>query len=157
MGKKDPEKMSEEDLKDVEDQADMDGPLVDYKAKGHQVEYLGKQEIEGTPVHALKVTKKNGDVLTLYLDADAFLEIKAQGKSTRRGQEREVEISFGDYKEVEGVVFAHSLEIKPKGMPAGQQLVIDKVEINPELSADRFTMPAAPPAAENQQGGGGAR
>jgi hypothetical protein len=146
MGKKDPEKMSAEDLKDIEDQADMDGPLVDYKDKGHQVEYLGKKDIEGTPVHALKVSKKNGDVVTLYLDADAFLEIKAEGKSQRRGQEMEMEIAFGDYKEVGGILFAHSLDIKPKGAPAGQHLVIDKIELNPELASERFVMPAAAPA-----------
>ncbi len=61
----------------MEDQADFDGPLVDYKEKGNTVEYLGKEEMEGTKVHALKVTKKNGDVATLYLDADSFLELKA--------------------------------------------------------------------------------
>lgn len=146
MGKKEPEKMSAEDLKDIENQADMDGPLVDYKEKGHQVEYLGTKEVEGTPAHALKVTKKNGDVMTIYLDADAMLEIKAEGKSQRRGQEMEVEIAFGDYKEVGGIVFAHSLDIKPKGAPGGQHLVIDKIELNPDLPTDRFAMPAAPAA-----------
>ncbi len=153
MGKKDPEKMSAEDLKEIEDQADIDGPLVDYKDKGHQVEYLGKKDIEGTLAHALKVTKKNGDVVTLYLDADAFLEIKADGKSNRRGQEMEMEIAFGDYKEVGGIVFAHSLDIKPKGAPAGQHLVIEKIELNPEIAADRFAMPAVAPAAEAKDGG----
>jgi outer membrane lipoprotein-sorting protein len=65
VGKTEPEKMSPEDLKEMENQADIDGPLVDYKAKGHQVEYLGKADVEGTPVHKLKVTKKNGDVVTI--------------------------------------------------------------------------------------------
>ncbi|HEX5757828.1 MAG TPA: hypothetical protein VF121_01405 [Thermoanaerobaculia bacterium] len=142
LGKKDPEKMSPEDLKEIEDQADIDGPLVDYKAKGHQVEYVGKADVEGTPAHQLKVTKKNGDVVNLFLDADAFLEIKAEGKSNRRGQEVEVETSFGDYKEVGGLMLAHSIAIKPKGMPHSQQIVIEKIEINPEIAADRFAMPA---------------
>ncbi len=148
MGKTEPEKMSAEDLKQIEDQADIDGPLVDYKEKGHQVEYLGKDDVEGTPAHKLKVTKKNGDVVTIYLDADAFLEIKAEGKSVRRGQEIEGETFFGDYKEVGGVIIVHSIEIKPKGMPQGQQIVIEKIEINPEIAADRFAMPPAKEAAK---------
>jgi outer membrane lipoprotein-sorting protein len=143
MGKKEPEPMSADDLKQAEDQADMDGPLVDYKEKGNQVEYLGKDEIEGTPVHKLKVTKKNGDVQTLYLDADSYLEIKAEGKSKVRGQEIEGETTFGDYKEVGGLVVAHSIQSKMKGAQGpGQTITFEKIEINPDIPASRFDMPA---------------
>lgn len=156
MGKKDPEPMSADDLKQVEDQADIDGMLVDYQKKGHQVEYLGKGEVEGTPVHKLKVTKKNGDVVTLFLDADSYLEIKAEGKTKVRGQEMEGETSFGDYKEVGGLIYAHSIQSKPKGAPAGagMTITIEKVEVNPELGAERFAMPAKaekPAEAPKQQ------
>jgi outer membrane lipoprotein-sorting protein len=143
MGKKEPEPMSADDLKQAEDQADIDGPLVDYKEKGNQVEYLGKDEVEGTPVHKLKITKKNGDVQTLYLDADSYLEIKAEGKSKVRGQEIEGETTFGDYKEVGGLVFAHSIQSKMKGAQGpGQTITFEKVEINPDIPASRFDMPA---------------
>jgi outer membrane lipoprotein-sorting protein len=145
MGKKEPEPMSADDLKQAEDQADIDGPLVDYKEKGNQVEYLGKDEIEGTPVHKLKVTKKNGDVQTLYLDADSYLEIKAEGKSKVRGQEIEGETTFGDYKEVGGLVMAHSIQSKMKGgQGPGQTITFEKIEVNPEIPASRFDMPAKP-------------
>lgn len=142
-GKKDPEALPSEQLKSMEDQADFDGPLVDYKEKGNTVEYLGQQEMEGTKVHALKVTKKNGDVATLYLDADSFLELKAVAKTQVNGQEVEGETSFGNYKEVGGLVFAHTMESKAKGMPGpGATMTFEKIEINPEIAADRFEMPA---------------
>lgn len=145
MGKKDPEPMSADDLKQAEDQADIDGPLVDYKEKGHQVEYLGTSEIEGTPAHKLKVTKKNGDVVTIYLDADSYLEIKAEGKTKVQGQEIEGETTFGDYKEVGGLVVAHSIQSKMKGAQGpGQTITFEKIELNPELPASRFEMPAKP-------------
>lgn len=148
MGKKDPEPMSADDLKQAEEQADMDGPLVDYKEKGHTVEYLGKDEVEGTPVHKLKVTKKNGDIQTLYLDADSFLEIKAEGKTKVRGQEIEGETTFGDYKEVGGLIMAHSIQSKMKGGPGqGQTITFEKIEINPDIPASRFEMPAKPAEA----------
>src|SRR5450759_1556558 len=35
LGSPDPQTMSADDAKDVVEQADMDGPMVDYKAKGH--------------------------------------------------------------------------------------------------------------------------
>jgi outer membrane lipoprotein-sorting protein len=145
MGKKEPEPMSADDLKQAEDQADIDGPLVDYKEKGNQVEYLGKDEVEGTPVHKLKVTKKNGDVQTLYLDADSFLEIKSEGKTKMRGQEIEGETTFGDYKEVGGLIIAHSIQSKMKGSQGpGQTITFEKIEINPEIASSRFEMPAKP-------------
>lgn len=150
LGKKEAEAMSADELKDIEDQADLDGPLVDYKEKGHTVELIGKEDIEGTPAYKLKVTKKNGGVDFTYLDAENYLEIKGTSKRTVRGQDLEFETAFGDYKEVDGVLYPFSIEQKAKGGPGGGFAVtIDKIETNPTLSADRFGKPAgaAAPAA----------
>ena len=147
MGKTDPEPMSGQQLEQVAEQADFDGPLFNYKDKGHKVEYVGKEDLEGTPAHKLKLTKKNGDIGHIWLDAEHFLELKASGKTNVNGQEIEGETWFGDYKEVGGVMMAHSVESKAAGMPGGMTITIDKVEVNPELAADRFGKPqAAKPA-----------
>jgi outer membrane lipoprotein-sorting protein len=159
MGKTSAEKVPEEQIKDLEEQADFDGPLVDYKEKGHQVEYLGEDKIEGTAVHKLKLTKKNGDVSTIYLDAEAFVEIKQEGKRIMRGQPFEYEAALGDYKEVDGLMFPHSIENKPKGAPAGQAITIEKIELNPQLEDSRFTLEgqgaSAPEAAAATPAPGG--
>ncbi|MGH9867850.1 MAG: hypothetical protein ACREAA_06775 [Candidatus Polarisedimenticolia bacterium] len=149
MGNPEPEKMSEEDLKNIIDTADWGGPLVDYKAKGNQVELLGKEAVEGTPVWKLKITRKSGDVEISYLDAEAFLEIRQEGKRKVRGQEMEYENSVGDYKAVEGLMLAHSMESKAKGTPISQTMTIDKIEINPALDEASFKMPA-PKAAPQE-------
>lgn len=141
MGKKDPEEMPADQVKGMADQADFDGVLMDYKDKGHQVEYAGKEDLEGTPVHKLKVTKKNGDVNTIYIDAETFLDLKVTGKTKVQGQEIEAETVLGDYKEVGGVIFPHSMEQKAAGMPGGMVMTIEKIEVNPEIAADRFMMP----------------
>ncbi len=143
MGKTDPEAMSADEIKQTEDQADMDGPLVDYKEKGHQVEYIGKEDVEGTPAYKLKVTKKNGDVVNVYIDAESYMIIKEAGKVNVRGQEIESETTFGDFKPVEGVIYPFAIESKPKGAPAGMAITVSKVEVNPSLEASRFAMPAA--------------
>lgn len=151
LGKKDPEKMSEDDTKDFSEMADFfEGDLLDYQKKGHTVELLGKEPIEGTDAWKLKVTKKNGDVSTVYLDADAYLEIKSEGKRKVRGQEIEVESTPGDYKEVEGLMFAHSYEQKQKGAPAGQVITIDKIELGAEIPASDFAMPPPAPKPEEK-------
>jgi len=141
QGKKEPEAMAGEELKAVEDQADIMGVLLDWKQKGHQVELLGKETVEGTEAYKLKVLKKNGDTEIIYLDADAYLPFKEESKRTIRGQEMEFETSVGDYKEVGALVFAHSYESKAKGMPQGQTITLDKIELDVPVPADRFTMP----------------
>ena len=141
LGKTEPEEMAEDQLKDIKDQADFDGLLVNYEEKGHAVEYVGTEEVDGTPAYKLKVTKANGDIVNLYLDQEYYIEFKAD--TTREVQGAQVKIStvFGDYKEVEGLLFAHSMEISFEGNPAGQVLTMDSIELNVDIEDDRFTMP----------------
>jgi outer membrane lipoprotein-sorting protein len=150
QGKKDPETMGEDDLKDAQEQADIDGPLVDYKEKGNKVELVGHEQVEGSDAYKLKVTLKNGEVRYLYLDADTFLDIKEESKRTIRGTEREGETIFGDYKEEGGVMMPHSIEAGAKGSDQKQKVTIEKVEINPVLDDARFKMPAVAAPAGNK-------
>lgn len=140
-GRKDPEPMPPDAVKDAEEQSDIDGPLVDYKAKGHTVEFLGKEPIEGSDAYKLKITLKNGNVRTVWIDTEANLEIKGEGRKTLRGSEVESETVMGDYKPVAGVMFPHSVEGGPKGAPQRQKIVIDKIEVNPTIDDSRFKMP----------------
>ena len=154
LGKSEPEKMSEDDLKNIQEQADMiDGPLMDYQDKGNQVELIGKEEVEGTPAYKMKVTRKNGDVTYIYFDAEAMVQIKAEGKRTMRGQEIEFEGAMGDYKEVHGLYFPYSLENKPKGAPQGSMITIEKYEFDVEIPDSTFTMPEVKPAEPAKPGG----
>lgn len=147
MGKKDPELMSGDETKEMEETADLDGPLVDYKAKGNTVELLGKEKVEGTDAYKIKVTLKNGDVQTEYIDADSFLEIKEETKRMVRGTEREFESSIGDYKEVDGIIFPFAVESGIKGTDQKQKITISKIELNVPADDSIFKMPPpAPPA-----------
>jgi hypothetical protein len=142
QGNPNPEALSPEEMKDAVEQADIDGFLVDYKTKGHTIESLGKEKVEGTDAYKLKVTLKDGDVRTVYIDTDSNLEIKIESKSTRRGAEVEGDTILGDYKEVDGLVIAHSIDAGQKGAPGRQVITITKVEINPKIEDARFQMPA---------------
>ena len=145
-GKKDPEPMAADELKIIQEEADIDGPLVDYKQKGNKVELVGKEKMEGTDTYHLKATLKNGDVRNLYLDAGSFLLIKATGKLTRQGTEMEVESTLGDYRDVQGVMFPFSIEQHMVGgQGPGQKIAFTKVEINVPVEDSIFKMP--PPAA----------
>ena len=142
QGNANPEALSPEEIKDALEQADMDGFLVDYKTKGHTIEYLGKEKVEGTDAYKLKVTLKSGDVRTVYIDTDSNLEIKIESKTTKRGAEVEGDTILGDYKEVDGLIMPHSIDGGQKGSPGRQVITITKIEINPKIDDARFVMPA---------------
>lgn len=141
MGKKDAEPMTGDMLKDVKEQADFDGPFIDYAKKGYTIELLGMGEVEGTKAYKLKLSRDGNDTV-IYIDSDSFLDIKAESKRKVQGQEIEAETSYGNYQEFEGLLFPTQIEMKPKGAPAGQTITIDKVELNPTVADDIFTMPA---------------
>jgi len=152
-GKKDPEPMAADDLKLIAQESDIDGPLMDYKKKGHKVELVGKEKMEGTDAWHLKITMKDGDVRQVYLDADSFLEIRMTGKTMRRGAEMETETTLGDYKEEAGMMMPHSIEVHAQGAPGAQKITITKVEVNTTEDDAEFKMPAVvpPPAAETKK------
>ena len=144
QGRKDPEKMSTDDLKPLMEDAEIDGPLVDWKAKGSTVDYLGTEEVDGTLAHKLKVVRKNGDVSFVYLDPDHFLEIRVLTGRVKHGAYEEVETDLGDYEKTAGVFVPTSIESGRKGDLDKQKIIIDKVEANVPVDEATFHFPPAP-------------
>ena len=142
QGRRDPEKMSADDVKSLMEDAEIDGPLVDWKAKGSTVEYLGTEDVDGTLAHKLKVVRKNGDVSFVYLDPDHFLEIRILTQRTKHGAQEEVETDLGDYEKVGSVFVPTSIESGRKGDPDKQKIVIDKAEDNVPVDDAMFHFPA---------------
>jgi hypothetical protein len=73
-----PELMESEEERQTADQADIEGPLADYEAKGHRVALLGKESLDGLDVYKLEVTLRNGCTLRQYLDANTYLPVRAE-------------------------------------------------------------------------------
>jgi len=145
-GRLDAEKLSADDVKAFKLLADLDGPLVDYEAKGNRVEYLGTEDVDGTDAHKLKVTLKDGDVIYIYLDPDYFLQIRMIVQFKIRGAEVVEEDDLGNYEQVNGVMLPYSLESGPKGQPKYTKIAIEKAEINVPLDTKLFRFPATPAA-----------
>lgn len=141
FGRKDPERMSADDVKALVEDTEIDGPLADWKTKGSTVEYLGTEDVDGTPAHKLKVVRKNGDVSFVYLDPDHFLEIRIVTQRVRHGAYEEVETDLGDYEQAGGVFVPTSIEVGRKGAPDKQVVVIDKVEANVPVDDTIFHFP----------------
>ena len=146
-GKKDPESLSEEEMRSIVEDSDFDEPLINYQQKGNKVELLGTEQVEGTDVFKLKVTLASGDVRYYYVDTDYYVPIKIEKKRMIRGAEQEFETSLGDYKEVAGWYLPYSIESGRKGSEDRQKITIEKIEANVPIDDRRFEKPAvgAPP------------
>lgn len=142
LGKTEAEEMAEDQVKQLKNQADFKGVLLDHQAKGHTVELVGTEEVDGTPAYKLRVTRADGDVDILYLDEEYFVEFKTELTREVQGQEMTVTTVIGDYKEVDGLLFPHSMEMAFGGGEAQQVITISSIELGVELPDERFAMPA---------------
>ena len=142
-GKKDPELMGEDSLRDLLLDADFDGPLVDYKEKGNTVEFLGHDIVDGDDALRLKVTLKDGDIIYYFLDPDTFLEIRKEVQEFIRGSVRESVYEMGSYKPVQGVMYPFSIAQGTKDNPAQQTTTVEKIEVNATFDKADFAVPAS--------------
>jgi len=141
QGKKDPEALSEEEMKQIVEDADFDEALVNYRQKGNKVEFAGTEQVEGTDVYKLKVTLASGDLRYYYMDTDYYVPIKIDIKRMIRGAEQEFETTLGDYKAVAGWYLAYSIETTRKGSEDTQKITFDKIEANVPVDDGRFAKP----------------
>jgi len=147
-GRRDAELLSQDDLKGLMIDADIDGPLVDYQQKGHKAELVGHDSVEGTDCYKIKLSLKNGDVRLYFLDTDSFLELKIETQSNIRGTVQYSETYFGDYEEVKGLYFPFAFESGAKGDTNRVKYSVEKVEINVPIEDSVFAMPVVKPEAK---------
>jgi hypothetical protein len=141
QGKKDPEPLAEEEMKQAVEAADFDGPLVNYQQKGNKVEFVGMEPVEGTDAYKLRVTLANGEIRFYYMDTDYYVPIKIESKLIIRGAEIESETILGDYKEVNGWYLPFSFESGSKGSQFKSKVAYDKIEANVPIEDSRFVAP----------------
>jgi len=145
--------MSADDMKSLIVDGDIDGPLVDYKEKGHAAELVGHDSMEGTDCYKIKLSMKNGDIRYYYLDTDSFLELKVEIQTTIRGALHESELYYGDYEQVNGIYYPFAVEQGQKGSSSRQQFSVEKIEQNVDLDDALFAMPVAEPQAKKPSAG----
>lgn len=152
-GRREPDLLSQDDMKSLIVDGDIDGPLVDYKEKGHKAELVGHDSMEGTDCFKIKLSMKNGDVRYYYLDTDSYLELKVEVQTTIRGALQESELYYGDYEQVNGVFYPFAVEQAQKGNSSRQQFSVEKIEQNVDLDDALFVMPAAKTEAKKPSAG----
>ncbi len=142
-GRRDAERSSVDDARAIEQQAELDGPLVDWRAKGHRIELLGTENVDGTPALKLRVTRKDGDLQYVFLDPDSALEIRITTIRKIRGSEAITEADLGEYQQVAGVWLPFSIESGTPGQPRNSLVRIERIEPNVPVDPAWFLVPTA--------------
>lgn len=133
QGQTAPEAMTAESIAESQDQLDAQGILVDYVAKGHTIELLGKDDVDGTECFKLKVNKKGGRPETFLIDTKNYYLIRSISIQKANGQEMESITNFSNYEKLpEGIVMAKSLTL-----PFGE-LNLTKITINGTVDENIF-------------------
>lgn len=138
QGRKDPQRNTDDQSKALKLSADLEQALVDAKAKGYQVDYVGSEDVDGTQAHKLRVKLNATDTRTIYLDSDYFLEIRVEDRIQVRGAEQFSRTDLGDYEKVNGWYFPFYYESD------GQKIQIEKIVANSAVDNQQFSFPVAP-------------
>jgi hypothetical protein len=129
--------------------ADFPDPFLDYKEKGYTVEYMGKEDLNGTEAFKIKLTKKpitvDGEEVEnvdyYFFETENYVPIAVHSE-IKQGQGKGMisEVTFSDYQEVDGLYlpFAMTQGIKGQG---GQPIALDTIELNPTVEDGAFDYP----------------
>ena len=144
QGRRDAETMSADDARSLADSGLIDGPLLSATGNGSKIEYLGREDYDGTQAYKLRVSEKDGDSFVYLLDPDTYLEIAMTETRKVRGAEQVFEYEMADYEKVGGVYFPMSVQSGPKGSTQRQQVSIETASANADVKPDYFAQPASP-------------
>jgi hypothetical protein len=164
LNRLDVEPYTADEMKVASVESELDGPLVDYAAKGTRIESDGIEKVEDRDTYKLKLTLKSGSVIHVWVDAQTFLEAKIEGQPRRLdGIYHPVEIYYRDYRNVNGLEIPFVLETRvlPVAKTAmglrdapvpPEKTLIEKVVINPKFDAGLFSKPAIPTQSAARKG-----
>jgi hypothetical protein len=142
-GTGEPEDMPGALIKESRKQVNLGGSLLNYKESGSTVELVGKEKLDGVDVYHLKLTEKGGDVSNLFLSAANYYILKSSGKRNIQGKDTEAEVSYSNFKQLEGLTFPYTMEV-PNPMASGTTMIIetDTIKLNPKVDESIFKKPA---------------
>jgi len=139
------EAYSGEEVKFAREAGGIDGPLIDYQAKGIMVSLDGVDSIDGRKAYRLSLAWPSGTSRHVWIDAESFLDIQSDRQARdNRGRIATVVVRYGDFRTVDGVQIPMRIETSSAMAKSGDKMLIDRVALNPPLEDRQFARPAMP-------------
>lgn len=128
--------------KQTKSQMNFGGVLIDYAEKGAKLELVGKEKVDNVETYNLKMTEKNGDITNVYVSPSTYYVVKTTATRVVNAKSIDIEISYSNFKAVEGLIFPYTSEI-PSPMGGGQMtLEVDSIKLNPTIDEAIFKKPS---------------
>ena len=147
------EAIPDEQLKAMQMQLDLSGPLVDYAAKGNTLELLGRDTINTSPCYKIRLSGQSGQSIIYYIDASTYYILRETRKGSgmfggrRRGNggtdgtaanaDPTYNIDYSDYQKTpEGFILPYSMVIG-----GGAKTSFEKIEVNKPVDEAKLSKP----------------
>ena len=122
----------------MQEQSDIDGPLVGWKEDGHSIELAGTETVNGKEAYRLELTLASGAASTYFVDTATHLVIRVQATRDLTGPST---TDLSDYRDVSGLMMPFSVSSTSQ---AGDQAVAwEVIEVNVDLDESTFAMPGS--------------
>jgi len=126
-------KMTEEDVKQAQNDLDTHGSFVEYKEKGHEAELAGKENIGGVECYKINLTLKSGKKETAFIDTKNYYVVRTITKQKMNGQEQDMETNFSGFEKTpEGIVIPKTINL-----PYGN-MTLNNIEVNKPVDENIF-------------------
>lgn len=136
-----PELLKGNEAEDLKETCDFDGPLIDYKHKGHKIELMGMEKVDGHDAYKIKVGFKSGNVDYYYLDAKTYLPFLVKGTTKVKDKEVPSTTTIDQYIETGGVVIPYYFKFDVESGEGSEVIKVSTVEINAKLDDAVFSFP----------------
>ena len=118
----------------------LEGALIDYRARGSKVALESIEQLDGRKAYRIGVRIASGEVQTVWIDAETFLESRYDriAYDDQQGPKGMVSVRYRDFKVVEGLALPSVFEISGAASSKPDRMVIEKVALNPPIDERVF-------------------
>ena len=123
----------------------IDGPLMDFVARGSVITLRGHDAVDGHDSYVLEAKTAEGDTHRIWVDAQSFMELRLD-RSFHNSAGKTVfsTVLYRDYRTFEGLQIPVLVETGAANDATLNRMVIERVALNPPLDAETFAKPALP-------------
>lgn len=144
-GATDAQPYSAQENRYAQDEAVIDGPLIDSAARGSRVTLVGLEQVDGHAAYHLDVVGPTGQHEGVWVDASTFLESRYDRLSwTHDGKAVDVSVRYGDYRDFDGVKIPTKIDIGGADGNPGSRMLVEHVQLDAELDPRAFASPLSP-------------
>lgn len=122
--------------------------LRDMEARGHRLELVRRDTVQGVAYHVLRLTLSDGFASDWYVHPDTWLIERRRDVRALHPDldptEQQLETRWDDFRPVGGVLRAfRSWQVDLASGDTLQRTRVERIVVNPELSDDVFEMPGS--------------